>query len=78
MQHHHHFGWGDAHISTSLYKPRNTEAFENRAEAVEKLPGKMDSVNYCAKVKSQYDTISKCPTLMVKKPNAALLATSDN
>ena len=22
MQHHHHFGWGDAHITTSLYKPR--------------------------------------------------------
>ena len=62
MQHHHHFGWGDAHISTSLYKPRNTEAYEARDDSVAKLPGKMNSVTYCAKVRSQYNTISKCPT----------------
>merc|ERR1712072_1207199 len=30
MQHHHHYGWGDAHISTSLYKPRNVEARDAR------------------------------------------------
>ena len=62
MQHHHHYGWGDAHISTSLYKPRNNEAYAARDDSVAKLPGKMNSVNYCAKVRSQYNTISKCPT----------------
>jgi len=62
MQHHHHFGWGDAHITTSLYKPRNDAAQANRDYSTDKLPGKMNSVQYCAKVRSQYTTISKCPT----------------
>ena len=62
MQHHHHYGWGDAHISTSLYKPRNVEAKFARTQSVKDAAGKMNSVNYCTKVRSVYHTISKCPT----------------
>lgn len=63
MQHHHHYGWGDAHISTSLYKPRNTEA--KRAKST--IQDQDHAVHYIDNIRTTHTSISRCPTTNVVK-----------
>jgi len=64
MQHHHHYGWGDAHISTSLYKPRNTEA----ADARDSIKDENHAIHYINNVRTCHKAISRCPTTNAAKP----------
>lgn len=61
MQHHHHYGWGDAHISTSLYKPRNTEA----QRAKDGIQDQDHAIHYINNVRTTHTSISRCPTTNV-------------
>lgn len=58
MQHHHHYGWGDAHISTSLYKPRNIEARDAKNCTLDQD----HALKYIDKVRTTHTSISRCPT----------------
>lgn len=60
MQHHHHFGWGDAHICTSLYKPRNVEAKAVR----DAIPDTQNAVKHIDRALTTWKSISRCPTSM--------------
>lgn len=60
MQHHHHYGWGDAHISTSLYKPRNQEAKDARIG----IQDQDHALKYIDKVRTTHTSISHCPVSM--------------
>lgn len=61
MQHHHHYGWADAHIGTSLYQPRSAVVQEHR----DRFKDRDHAVNYVDKVRSTHSSISKCPTSMI-------------
>lgn len=61
MQHHHHYGWSDAHISTSLYKPRNVEA----KDAKSTIQDQDHAVHYIDNVRTTHTSISRCPTTNV-------------
>jgi len=60
FQHHHHYGWGDAHIATTLYKPRGDVVMAHK----QKTKDENHAVNYVDKVRSTHSTISKCPISM--------------
>jgi len=68
MQHHHHYGWSDAHISTSLYKPRNMEA----KDAKNSIQDQDHAINYIDNIRTTHTSISRCPTTNVMPKRISL------
>lgn len=58
MQHHHHYGWSDPHISTSLYKPKNNEPMNAKFKTYDAD----HAISYINNVRTTHTSISRCPT----------------
>jgi len=56
MQHHHHYGWADAHIGTSLYRP-NTEVVQANKNSIRRQGPEGHAMKYIDKVSSLFESV---------------------
>jgi len=66
MQHHHHYGWADAQIGTSLYRPTTKLVQANKASVSNQGPPG-HAMKYIDKVRVTHHSISKCPVSMISR-----------